>query len=352
MFTPSEIGFWERESTYKVAQALREPVNMAGAYILRTRELWVLHSERGRLPAEYDAFAIARRADFKGPPRKLIKALTDAKLLRFRRGRYEIPGFAATEAGRYSEYREWDRNRQRDRRRKMAEAEDASTGRPVDAPVDVLRRSESKVESGDAAPQSPPGAPPLGGGVSGSALWDWFRVTYPRLRNLKRTRELLEQTCSESEAVEAQLRYCLGVQAPKYVSLMRKGKAHWVPWSDVWLSKGNFWEHRPPKPKAAPPPPDPVEQALLRRQEEERQQQADQAHRELVQYGDIKRQLQLDGYRGAELVQLADARLEEWRQQQQGEQGSEDEPCSCGDAGCPECENRAAAAASANGAHP
>jgi len=317
MFTPAEIGFWERESTYKVAQVLGESVNLAGAYILRTRELWVLHSDkRGRLPAEFDAFAIARRADFKGPPRRLIKALTAAKLLRFARRRYEHPGFASTEAGRYAEYRDWDRTRQRERRRKMAESEDASTGRPVD----VQRTDPSKVESGATGAGSPPGAPPLGGGGTGSALWDWFRETYPRLRNLKRTRELLEQTCSESEGVEAQLRYCLGVQAPKYVSLMRKGKAHWVPYSDVWLSKGNFWEHRPPKPKAAPPPPDPVEQELLRRQEEERQQQADQAHRELVQYGDIKRQLQLDGYRGAELVQLADARLEEWRQQQQGGQ--------------------------------
>lgn len=321
MHTPSEIGFWSRASTLRVAAALGEP--LAGAYILRVRELFVLHADRaGRLPSEFNAVAIAAAAGFKGRPARLIRVLEGVGLLGARRGRFFYPGFSSTETGRYVELRELGREKKREQRRRLRqggeesnEESDLSAGRPRDRVGDVSETDPSKEVR---EPEGPPEAPPSGGSERAGALWEWFRQTYPKLANPKETQRLLGLL---DEHEEQQLRYCLPLQLPRYMSAKKTKGWRFVPFSPKYLRDGRFWELQP---GPAAPPPDPVALELSRRQAEERKQLDERAHREMVAYSDIKRQLQQEGFRGIQLVELADARLEEWRQRQQHENLDED----------------------------
>jgi hypothetical protein len=112
---------------------------------------------------------------------------------------------------------------------------------------------------------------------------------------------------------EAQLRYCLPLQLPRYVSAKKTKGWRFVPFSLKYLRDGRFYEFTPAGPAPAPPTPDELEQRRLEKQRQAADEAAEQGRWLLL--GEIKAALKAEGLRGDELEQRTSAEYERRRKE-------------------------------------
>jgi hypothetical protein len=320
MHVAAEVGFWTNPHVLRLARELREP--LAGAYVLRLREFFLLHGRKGTV-RDYSAEDLAAAIGWPHQPAKLIKALTEVRVLGRRRSTWLYLGWFDTQTGRWVRELEEDAAAARARReRRRAELAEGGSGGGSDetASGDVARRratspavaptsgqKEGRKEDAHPAPN-----PPQGGGAAPSVPWETFRNAYPseRYDNLPAAQRHWERLTPEEQAA------AMAALPAALLSMSRKKRVKWARIDRFVVDRG--WERFGPVQTAparvrneAPkePTPDPESE----RREEIRR-------RRFVLLGEIKRELKSRGLRGDELARKADERLErEWPE-------GEDEP--------------------------
>lgn len=253
----AEIGFWNEVKVQVLARELRQPVGLAGSYVLRFRELVLLRGSADGSVRGYRAAELAAALGFEGSPAKLTKALRAARLLRVRGNVLIYDGWAQTLTGAYQLEKAADAKRKRKERRELSaerhrvqleqarrEATKGGGGAPISntpvsdvhgtsdgRPRDIWNK-EGKKGAPEGGDEAPPGAP-QGGETEGASRWEWFENHYPAERLSspdKCQRYLSELTAEEWELVQWMLR------APKY---LRKPPRFWKR-SDAWLRQKQF----------------------------------------------------------------------------------------------------------------
>lgn len=246
-----------------IAQRLRVHRLHATALVLYWREFVLTRGDGNGVVRGYSSAELAMFLDWTRAPATVIEALKGAGFLRTRRGQFIHPAWEETITGHYAHTRSTERDRkaeERELRRRWSDSRPGDQWPGVEEARELLAGQSADSPRTGAGPSAPdprtnghkaiktdPPAPRRGGEGEADALWEWYWGSYPKARNPKGTRRLLDALTDDDVG---QLRYGLAVHLPLYKKRKNTGGWRFVPYSDSYLQDGIFWEHRPPKIRA------------------------------------------------------------------------------------------------------
>lgn len=160
----------------RLCRRLKVSRNEAVGIIAAWREIVLTKGTATGLVKDFPAADIADVCDWRGPPRKLVQALADAKELVNRRGgAYAHPYWEDTPTGWYAARRAADRERKRIPPNGNGHGDSAEPPRNGHA-------GSAPAPSGSGQEERPSGAPqgaPQGGAADRASRWEWFEASFP-----------------------------------------------------------------------------------------------------------------------------------------------------------------------------